>query len=189
MANLYGLFATLGLTLMVGEAAVVQNINQVPPPPEETKIEYIVKQPITTLVEPLVTIHYETIEHDHDAELFSEQEAKEIMGVAMLEARGEGEDGMWFVMSVIVNRVGDSDWPDTVHDVVYQRFAFSAVTEERMQEVEISEECMRAFARIQTGEICPQIIGFETKDSEELDKYFDIAFVYRNHKFYVKKVY
>lgn len=187
MANLYGLFATLGLTLMVGEAAVVQNINQVPPPPEETKTEYIVKQPITPLVEPVVTIHYETIEHDRDAELFTEKEAKEIMGVAMLEAGGEGEDGMWLVMSVVFNRVKDPDHPNTVHDVVYQKYAFSAVTEKKMQEVKFSEECMRAYARIQTGDICPEIIGFETKDSDELDKYFDMVFVYRNHKFYVKK--
>lgn len=186
MANLYGLFATLGMTLMVGEAAVIQNINQVPPP-EEIKTEYVVTQPITPLVEPVVTIHYETIEHDRDVELYSEKDAKEIMGTAMLESQSEGEDGMWFTMSVIVNRVGDPDWPDNVHDVVYQRYAFSAVTEERMRDVEISEECMRAFARIQTGDVCPQIIGFETKASEELDKYFDLAFVYRNHKFYVKK--
>ena len=186
MANLYRLFVTLGMTLMVGEAAVVQNINQFPPS-KEIKTEYVVTQPITPLMEPVVTIHYETIKHDCDVELYSEKEAKEFMGTAMLESGSEGEDGMWLTMSVIANRVRDPDWPDNVHDVVYQKHAFSAVTEKRMRDVEISEECMRAFARIQTGDVCPQIIGFETKASEKLDKYFDLAFVYRNHKFYVKK--
>lgn len=184
MNNLIGLFATMGMTLVVSTAAVIQSIQKVP---EETKTEYIVTKSLDTLVEPVVTVQFETIEHRHDIQLYSQEEAKEIMTVAMLEAQNQHEDGMWFVMSVIVNRVEDPEWPDNVHDVIWQKYAFSSVSQKSMENVEISEECMRAYARIAIGDVCPKIIGFETKDSEELDRYFDLAFIYRDHKFYVKK--
>lgn len=184
MCNLRGLFATLGMTILVLTAADHQEFKVIS---TEIKTEYIKTQTISTYTEPVVIVSYETIEHTHDIQLFCEEDAKEIMGVAMLEAGNQGEDGMWLVMSVVVNRYKDSDWPDTIHDVVYQKHAFSAVSKKKMQKVEISEECIRAFARVSIGEICPEIIGFETLDSNVLDQYFDEVFSYKDHKFYTKK--
>lgn len=43
------------------------------------------------------------------------------------EARGEGFDSQAYVVAVILNRVRDPRWPDTVCDVVYQRGQFHGV--------------------------------------------------------------
>jgi N-acetylmuramoyl-L-alanine amidase len=41
------------------------------------------------------------------------------------EDRGEGVGGCYDVMHVVMNRVKSPDFPNTVHDVVYERNAFS----------------------------------------------------------------
>jgi N-acetylmuramoyl-L-alanine amidase len=44
------------------------------------------------------------------------------------ESRGEGEAGMQAVASVIANRVGAQDFPSTLHDVIFQKNAFSSMS-------------------------------------------------------------
>ena len=48
--------------------------------------------------------------------------------VAWKEARGDGDDAMRAVMHVIINRVLSAGFPKTLHDVIYQRNAFSSMT-------------------------------------------------------------
>lgn len=43
------------------------------------------------------------------------------------EARGESYEGQLAVAAVVINRVKDSRFPDTIKDVIYQRNAFSVV--------------------------------------------------------------
>lgn len=43
------------------------------------------------------------------------------------EARGESYEGQVGVAAVILNRVESSDFPNTVHDVIFQQNAFTAV--------------------------------------------------------------
>lgn len=51
---------------------------------------------------------------------------REILGLCgWMEDRGEGVGGCYDVMHVVVNRVHSPDFPNTVHDVVYQKNAFS----------------------------------------------------------------
>jgi N-acetylmuramoyl-L-alanine amidase len=45
------------------------------------------------------------------------------------ESRGESYQGQVAVASVILNRVDSDDFPGTVHDVVFQRNAFTAVND------------------------------------------------------------
>jgi len=52
------------------------------------------------------------------------EEIDEIAKVVIAEAEGESEKGQRYVIDVILNRV-DSKWfPDTVHDVLYQKNQF-----------------------------------------------------------------
>ena len=115
------------------------------------------------------------------------EEAQLLMRVAEAEAGNQGEDGMWMVMSVVVNRVNDEAWPDTIKEVIYQTSQFSSVADGHFDAAVISPEAHEALARLEGGDVAPEIIGFETTDSTENDKYFDEAYVYRDHKFYVKK--
>ena len=116
------------------------------------------------------------------------QEDREILcKVAMAEGGNQGEDGMWLIMSVVMNRVEDPDYPDSIQDVIYQKYQFTSILDGRAEKIEPSEECMRAVQRIENGEIAPEIIGFETTDSSVLNKYFNPAFDYRDHRFFTKK--
>lgn len=113
---------------------------------------------------------------------FTYEEAQELMQIATAEAGDQGEDGMFFVMSCIVNRVDSSEFPDNLHDVIYEPHQFYT---KGMNKTKIPVEAHLALARIESGEVAKNIVAFET--SNYLDKYFDYAFTYRDHKFYIKK--
>jgi spore germination cell wall hydrolase CwlJ-like protein len=71
---------------------------------------------------------------------YTPDDLKALAQTAWGEARGEGLDGMRAVMWVIVNRVEDSRWPNSVFEVVHQRWQFSAwnpgnPNRERMEQV------------------------------------------------------
>lgn len=136
------------------------------------------------------TIERKTIELNYD-------EAQLLMKVAQAEAGSQGQDGMWLVMSVILNRVGDESFPSNITDVVYQKartkkgntvHQFSSVADKRIEEQTVlSKEVHEALARIENGEVAAEIIAFEVKDSTALDEYFEYAFTFRDHRFYTKK--
>lgn len=119
---------------------------------------------------------------------FTLDDAQLLMRIAQAEAGNQGVDGMWLVMSVVLNRVDSSDYPDNITEVVYQPHQFSSVTDGNLDnQMIIRQESHEALVKIESGEVAPEILAFETKDSRELDKYFLEAFVYRDHRFYTQK--
>lgn len=145
---------------------------------------------------PIVECEIGTIEKPKQANEFTLQEAQCLMKLACAEAGNQGEDGMWLVMSTVLNRRADEEWPDSIIDVIYEHhktksgrtiYQFETVANGMIDRVEISQEAHNALARIEKGEVAPEIIGFETKDSDALDKYFMPAFEHKDHKFYTKK--
>lgn len=58
---------------------------------------------------------------------FSDQEILELQQIALAEAEVQGIGGMAFVMQVVLNRVNDERFPDTIHDVINQPGQFSTV--------------------------------------------------------------
>lgn len=94
---------------------------------------------------------------------------------------------MWLIMSVIMNRVADEEFPDTIRDVIYQPHQFSVVSDGRIDNVEPTEAAEMALIRIEEGQIAPELIAFERVDSNVLDVYFMPAFSYKDHRFYTKK--
>lgn len=60
---------------------------------------------------------------------FSSSDIYLLAKVIAAEARGEGYAGQVAVGAVVLNRVDSSSFPDTVSGVVYQKGAFSAVTD------------------------------------------------------------
>ena len=55
----------------------------------------------------------------------TDAEVDEMCRVMFLECRGESFEGKVAVAEVILNRVLQDDWPDTVHEVLSQRGQFS----------------------------------------------------------------
>lgn len=114
----------------------------------------------------------------------SYEDAQELMQIASAEALNQGEDGMLMVMSVVMNRVSSSEFPNTIHEVIHQPHQFYA---DGMASAQITPEVHYALARLEMGELYPEIIAFEKVDSNFLEKYFSPAFAFRNHEFYTKK--
>lgn len=119
--------------------------------------------------------------HEVKTNEFSYEDAQLLMGIAQAEGGNQGSDGMWLIMSVVLNRVNSSDFPDSIHDVIYQPSQFYA---EGIGKTELTPECHEALARIECGDVAPQIIAFEKTTSKVLDQFFSEAFVYRSHAFY-----
>lgn len=115
------------------------------------------------------------------------EEAQLLMKIAQAEAGNQGEEGMWLVMSVVINRKNDEAFPDTVKEVAYQKNCFATVTTGKINKVELSLEAHTALARIEKGEVKPDIVGFENKSNNSLERYFDFAFTYLDHNFYTNK--
>lgn len=112
------------------------------------------------------------------------EEAQELMKIASAEALNQGEDGMRLVMSVIVNRVNDPDYPNDIYSVIHQPHQFATAG---MAKAEITPEVHMALAALECGGCYPNILGFEIKGSNALDAYFTEDFVYKDHIFYKAK--
>lgn len=106
-------------------------------------------------------------------------ETQLLLKVAQAEAGNQGPDGLWLVMSCIVNRISSSEYPNNLTDVVYQPYQFTTNFK-----TEICPEAYDALDRIERGDVAPQIVAFETSSSNVLEKYYNMAFSYRDHKFY-----
>ena len=115
---------------------------------------------------------------------FTYEEAQLLLKIAQAEAGNQGPDGMWLVMSVVLNRRDSEEWPDNIHDVIYQESQFYT---RGMDAAEVTPETHEALARIERGDVAPQIIAFEKSNNNSLEKYFCSAFQYRDHIFYTRK--
>lgn len=62
----------------------------------------------------------------------SKEELELLARVIHAEARGEDLEGQIAVGAVVLNRVADHRFPSTIHDVVYQRGAFTAVIDKQI---------------------------------------------------------
>ena len=121
-------------------------------------------------------------------QVMTDAEKKMLMKVAQAEAGNQGIDGMWLVMSVVMNRVGSRSFPDSIEEVIFQKGAFSSATDGRYEEqVILSYEVTEALGMILDGEVAESIVAFEIKDSDVLEKWFEYAFTFRDHNFYTEK--
>ena len=86
----------------------------------------------------------------------SEQDIECLMRIVEAEAGCEDRMGKLLVANVVINRVRDEAFPDTVTEVVYQRNShstqFSPVSNGRIDTVEISEETKEVVHSALLGE-------------------------------------
>ncbi len=99
-------------------------------------------------------IDYQVLERQ--AEYLSEKDFQILCRIVEAEAGGEDLNGRILVANVILNRVRDSAFPDTVEGVVFQKsngcFQFSPIRDGRYQRVKISDETIEAVERALLGE-------------------------------------
>ena len=78
-------------------------------------------------------------------------EAQMLMRIAMAEAGADGKDGMAMVMAVVLNRVNDDRFPDSIEKVIFQDGQFSPISDGRYYKAEPDVECHLALAEIEMG--------------------------------------
>lgn len=104
--------------------------------------------------ETFMTTSFETteisteLENDCNTE-FSFDDAYILAKIAMAEAESEDTEGKALVMLVVLNRVKDDKFPDSIEAVVMQKGQFSPVANGRYDEVEPDEDCFKALELIQ----------------------------------------
>ena len=90
------------------------------------------------MVQDLVEV--KTVENEQ----FTDEEEYLLAKLAMAEAEGEDLKGKAFVMLVVLNRVNDDEFPDTIKEVIFQENQFSPIDNGRWDRVEPNEDCYEA---------------------------------------------
>jgi spore germination cell wall hydrolase CwlJ-like protein len=86
----------------------------------------------------------------------SEDDYTALVKLVEAEASGEDTEGKMLVANVVLNRVADEAFPDTVEQVVYQKRGnsaqFSPVSTGKIERVTVSDETREAVERVLCGE-------------------------------------
>ena len=140
-------------------------------------------------------ISYEVMEPEYVIEV-SGQDIEILMRIVEAEAGGEDRKGKLLVANVVINRVRDKHFPDTVTGVVYQQNSsvsqFSPVANGRINSVTVSEETKEVVYSALYGEdISKGALYFMARNIADPDKacWFDdnltLLFSYGGHDFYI----
>lgn len=139
-------------------------------------------------------VDYEVLEQTMKYQL-SDKDHEALMRIVEAEAGGEDQEGKLLVANVVLNRVNNEDFPDTVWEVVMQKeqgiAQFSPTVDGRYQSVKVSDDTKEAVERALYGEDISQgalyFCAREKADSEKLqwfDRKLTKLFAYGNHEFF-----
>lgn len=92
----------------------------------------------------------------------TEDEIALIALCAMTEAEGESEYGQRLVIDVILNRVDDPHFPDTVYDVIYQKNQFSGMYGERVKRCYVKDELVQLVREELMSRTDHEVVFFRT---------------------------
>lgn len=107
--------------------------------------------------------------------------------LAMAEAESEDTEGKALVILVVLNRVWDDEFPNSIEDVIYQDGQFSPIANGRFDRVEPDADCYKALEMVQV-EKWDESEGatyFESKsDSTWHSEHLEFLFQHGDHYFY-----
>lgn len=120
-----------------------------------------------------------------------DQEYQVLLKIVEAEAGCEDTEGKMLVANVVMNRVRNGYFPNTVTEVVYQRqdgtAQFSPVSDGRIDRVNVSQETVDAVARVLNGEDISQgALFFRSVRSRSgwFDQKLSRVLEHGNHIFY-----
>lgn len=122
-----------------------------------------------------------------------DQEYQVLLKIVEAEAGCEDTEGRMLVANVVMNRVRNGYFPNTVTEVVYQRqdgtAQFSPVSDGRIDTVNVSQGTIDAVARVMNGEDISQgALFFRSVRSRSgwFDQKLSRVLEHGNHIFYTK---
>ncbi|SHO47134.1 cell wall hydrolase [Anaerocolumna xylanovorans] len=125
----------------------------------------------------------------------SNGEIEVLQRIVEAEATGEDVKGKMLVANVILNRVSNKDFPDTVKDVVFQKdghtYQFSPIKDGRYYSVKVSEGTKKAIRRVLNGEdyshgalYFSARIRADKNSMSWFDRHLKFLFKYGGHEFF-----
>lgn len=125
----------------------------------------------------------------------SDEEIEVLQRIVEAEATGEDTKGKMLVANVILNRVNNKDFPDTVKAVVFQKdgstYQFSPIKDGRYYSVKVSESTKKAVKRVLKGEDDSQgalyfsaRIRADKSSMSWFDRHLTFLFKYGGHEFF-----
>ncbi len=128
----------------------------------------------------------------------SDREYEILCRIVEAEAGDQDIYGEMLVANVIINRMNDPHFPDTVEEVVFQKignsYQFSPTNDGRYYTVEVSEQTIRAVDRVLTGEDYSSGSEYffqrsltSKKNSTWFERNLDFVVKYGCHEFYREK--
>lgn len=125
----------------------------------------------------------------------SKEDYDVLLKIVEAEAGGEDEEGKLLVANVILNRVENPQFPDTIKEVVFQKengtSQFSPVSDGSYFNVTVSEETKSAVERALCGEDISQgalyFAARKIADPERMkwfDENLELLFSYGGHEFF-----
>lgn len=119
------------------EAVVVNSVK----PAEKADISAdMPKERALAVEQPVVE---EAVAAEPEVPSASQEEIELIALCVMAEAEGECEYGQRLVIDVILNRVDDPHFPDTIYDVIYQKNQFSGMYGDRITRCYVKDELVQ----------------------------------------------
>lgn len=139
-------------------------------------------------------VNVSVMERDYIIDI-TEQDYENMLRMVEAEAGGEDRTGKLLVANVIINRVKDECFPDTVTDVIFQKekgvSQFSPISDGRFYSVSVSEETIEAVNAALYGEDCSEgalyFMAREYADKDKaawFDKHLTKLFTYGGHEFF-----
>lgn len=126
-----------------------------------------------------------------ETETINSEDAYLLAKIAMAEAEGEDTEGKALVIRTVLNRMENEDFPDSVSGVIYEKNAFTPVSNGRFDCVEPDADCWVAVEMVENGwDGSEGALYFErtttkaTWHSRNLQK----LFIHGNHSFYTEGV-
>lgn len=151
-------YAGLAVVLCLLSAESKKNYKVAPVQPEPTVIQTAKPAAVVKLTEQPTTLPSEVVKPTEQPTTLpseSQDELKDEMYYDSLEelaicveaeAGNQSLLGKRMVVDVILNRVDDPDWPNTIKEVIEQKYAFSSFWNGAMDRAEPSEETYKAVA-------------------------------------------
>lgn len=106
--------------------------------------------------------------------------------IAMAEAENQDTEGKALVMCVVLNRVGDDSFPETIRDVIFEKNQFSPILDGRWDRVEPNEDCYKALEMVVQGwdesqgatyfEVTQSQSTWHSRNLQKLFEHQDISF-------------
>ena len=153
-------FLTKGIKAAAGAAVIMLMLGAILPAEKEVEVEphcginmerYVAEQAAAIREEELLTVARAKDMEKPKEVTITKSEEQMLLKLTMAEAGGEDLIGKALVMRVVLNRVLDPEFPDTVEGVICQKNQFSPLWDGRYYDMVPDEQCYIALAMINGG--------------------------------------